>query len=219
MDLITLNMLLASSSEGDEISLVNSARFIANVLYDNNYAGGSDFFTDLLSVLSEKIFSPTVQQRLTSKVAEAVKKRFDMKGDVLFIDKARLEAKLAGVRSYKWYMPITLPILMFTNALEQQNAETRSIASITDGLLTNLIDAVVSSGAWTVSKVRRLLNEIVADSFLCKLVDVAPIVGRHLLAIYFINEAASNMGLCSVSSRLTSVESTCFDERTDFFLL
>ncbi len=52
MDLITLNMLLASSSEGDEIDLVNSARFIANVLYDNNNAGGSDFVTDLLSVLS-----------------------------------------------------------------------------------------------------------------------------------------------------------------------
>ncbi len=107
-------------------------------------------------------------------------------------------------------MPITLPVLMFTNALEQQDVETRLIASITDGFLTNFIDVVVSSRAWAVSEVRRLLNEIVADSFLYKLVDVTSIVGRHLLAIYFINEATSNMGVCSVSSRQTSVESTCF---------
>ncbi len=217
MDLLTLNMLLASSSEGDEISLVNSARFIAIVLYNNNYAGGSDFVTDLLSVVSEKIVSPTVKKHLAGKVAEVVNKRFDMKGDILFMDKARLEAKRAGWRSYKWYMPITLPVLMTTNALEQQNVETRSIASIADGLLTNFIDAVVSSRAWAVSEVRRLLNEIVADSFLYKQVNVTPIVGRHPLAIYFINEAASNMGVCSVSSRQTSVESTCFDEREIFF--
>nr|BDT63243.1 MAG: wsv289-like protein [Hemigrapsus takanoi nimavirus]GBG35329.1 wsv289-like protein [Hemigrapsus takanoi nimavirus] len=218
VDLITLNMLLASSSEGDEVSLTNTARFIANVLYDNNYGGGSSFVMDLLSVVSEKIGSPTVQQRLASKVAEAVNKRFDMKDDVLFMDKARLEAKRAGGRSYEWYRPITLPILMFTNALQQQNVETRSIASITDGLLTNFIDAVVSSGAWAVSEVRRLLNKDIADSFLYKLIDVTPIVGRHLLAIYFINEASSNMGVCSVSSRQTSKESTCFDERTDFLI-
>ena len=218
VDLITLNMLLASSSEGDEISLANSARVIANVLYDNNYAGGSDFVTDLLSVVSEKIVSPTLQQRLAGKVAEAVNRRFDMKDDVLFMDKSRLEGKRAGGRSYEWYRPITLPILMFTNALHQQIIDTRSIASITDGLLTNFIDVVVSSGSWAVSEVRRLLNEIVADSFLYKLIDVTPIVGRHLLAIYFINEASSNMGVCSVSSRQISMESTCFDERTDFFI-
>ena len=219
VDPITLNMLLASSSEGDEVSLANSAKYIANVLYDNNYAGGSDFVTDLLSVVSEKIVSPTVQQRLAGKVAEAVDRRFDMKDDILFMDKTRLEAKRAGGRSYEWYRPITLPVLMFTNALQQQNGvETKSIASITDGFLTNFIDAVVSSGAWAVSEVRRLLNEVVADSFLYKLIDVTPIVGKHLLAIYFINEASSNMGVCTVSCRQTSVESIYFDERTDFFI-
>lgn len=218
VDPITLNMLLASSSEGDEVSLVNSAGFIANVLYDNNYVGGSDFVKDLLSVVSEKIVSPTVQQRLAGKLAEAVNRRFDMKDDILFMDKARLEAKRAGGRSYEWYRPITLPVRMFTNALQQQNVETRSVASITDGLLTNFIDAVVSSGAWAVSEVRRLLSEVVADSFLYKLIDITPNVGRHLLAIYFINEASSNMGVCSVSSRQASMESTCFDERTDFFI-
>lgn len=200
VDLITLNMLLASASEGDEVSLANSARFIANVLYDNNYVGGSDFVTDLLSVVPEKIVSPAVQQRLAGKVADAVNRRFDMKDDVLFMDKVRLEAKRAGGRSYEWYRPITLPVVMFTNALQQQNVETRSIASITDGILTNFIDAVVSSGAWAVSEVRRLLSEVVADSFLYKLIDVTPIVGRHLLAIYFINEASINMGVCSLSS-------------------
>lgn len=217
VDPLTLNMLLSSSSEGDEVSLANSAKFIANVLYDNNYVG--DFVTDLLSVVSEKIVSPTVQQRLAGKLAEAVNIRFDMKDDVLFMDKARLEAKRAGGRSYEWYRPITLPVLMFTNALQLQNVETsRSIASITDSLLTNFIDAVVSSGAWAVSEVRYILNKVIADSFLYKLIDVTPIVGRHLLAIYFINEASSNMGVCSVSSRQTFMESTRFDERTDFFI-
>ncbi len=96
MDLITLNMRLASSSEGDEINLVNSARFIANVLYDKNYAGGSDFLTDLLSVVSEKIVSPIVQQSLAGKVAEAVNKRFDMKGDVHGRSWTRLVWKLNG---------------------------------------------------------------------------------------------------------------------------
>ena len=218
MDLTTLTMLLVSTSKEDEVNLANSARIIANVLYDNNYAGGNDFVTDLLSVVSEKIVSLTVQQRLAGKVAEAVNRKFDMKDDVLFMDKARLEAKRAGGRRYEWYRPITLPILMVTNTLQQQNVDIKSIASITDGLLTNFIDAVVSSGAWAVSEVRRVLNDIVADSFLYKLIDITPAVGRHLLAIYFINEASSNMGVCSVSSKRTSVEATSFDKRTDFFI-
>lgn len=217
VDSITLNMLLASSSDGNEASLANCARIIVNILYDNNYAG--DFITDLLTFISERIMSPTMQQYLAGKVAEAVSGRFDMRDDVLFMDEERLEAKKAGGRSYEWYRPITLPLFMFTNAMKHQPniVETiKSVSIIIDGLLTNFLDTVVSSGGWAVSGIRHFLNKYVADSFLDKLIDITPMVGRHLLAIYFINEASNNMGVCTVSTRLFS--KNWFDERTDFFI-
>lgn len=226
VDRATLSMLLTTTITHDNAGLdptINSARLLSSILFDNNYNGGSDFVFDLLTMSSEILATnTTVRQRLAGRLAQEIYRRFDMHDDVLFPSKKTMDNKRAGNRQYEWHRPVSLPIRMFMEAAHDGNVDEQSLTLITEVLLPGFIDTVIASGAWAVSGVRSFLETEVAENFLLKILDkvssnVTSGVGKSLLAIHFMAEAATNMGRCSISP-FSRPSSLFFDKDTDFYI-